>query len=158
MSIESMPRQHGLSLIELVIFIVIISVAVTGVLSVMNVTVKSSANPMVRKQALAVAEAILDEILAKDYANPAGGFNETSATCTNRSQYDDVDDYRCFADPLFISGTSTLGATAIPALASYHATVAVSPVTISGLPLKKVAVTVTGGIETLVLYGYRADY
>lgn len=158
MSIKSVPRQHGLSLIELVIFIVIVSVAVTGVLSVMNVTVKSSADPMLRKQALAFGEAILEEVLAKDFANPAGGFTETSATCANRSQYDDVGDYACFAGPPYLNGASTLGATAISTLASYNASIVVSPVTVSGLALKKVTVTVTGGVETIVLNGYRANY
>ncbi|HJV74346.1 MAG TPA: type II secretion system protein [Noviherbaspirillum sp.] len=55
-------RMSGLTLIELVFFIVIVSVAVAGVLSVFNVTVKSSADPQLRKQALAVAEALLEEV------------------------------------------------------------------------------------------------
>jgi MSHA pilin protein MshD len=50
------PRsQAGLSLIELVMFIVIVGVAVAGVLSVMNVTTRHSADPMIRKQAQAIA-------------------------------------------------------------------------------------------------------
>jgi len=58
------PRgaQAGISLIELVMFIVIVSVGVVGILSVMNVTTKSSADPMIRKQALAIAESVLEEI------------------------------------------------------------------------------------------------
>ena len=55
-------RQSGLSLIELVMFIVIVGVAVAGVLSVMNITTQHSADPMVRKQALAIAESLLEEI------------------------------------------------------------------------------------------------
>jgi MSHA pilin protein MshD len=74
--------QRGMSLIELIMFIVIVSVGIVGILLVMNVTVKSSADPMVRKQALAMAEAILGEILAKDFANPTGGYAETApGTC-----------------------------------------------------------------------------
>ncbi len=56
------PRQAGISLIELVIFIVIVSVAVAGVLSVFNVAVKNSADPMIRKQAISIAESLLTEI------------------------------------------------------------------------------------------------
>jgi Tfp pilus assembly protein PilV len=70
--------QRGMSLIELIMFIVIVSVGIVGILLVMNVTVKSSADPMVRKQALAMAEAILGEVLAKDFANPTGGYAETA--------------------------------------------------------------------------------
>jgi MSHA pilin protein MshD len=65
------PRRHdrcpgvlqaGISLIELVMFIVIVSVGVVGILSVMNVTTKSSADPLIRKQAMAIAESLLEEI------------------------------------------------------------------------------------------------
>ncbi|MCE9569660.1 MAG: type II secretion system GspH family protein, partial [Rhodocyclales bacterium] len=42
-------RQHGLTLIELIVFIVIVSVALAGVLSVLNLTARSSADPMIRK-------------------------------------------------------------------------------------------------------------
>jgi MSHA pilin protein MshD len=55
-------RERGLSLIELVLFIVIVSVAVTGLLSVMNLTAAHSVDPLARKQALSVAEATLEEI------------------------------------------------------------------------------------------------
>jgi len=55
-------RQHGLTLIELIMFIVIVSVALAGVLAVLNITTKSSADPMIRKQMLAIAEAILEEV------------------------------------------------------------------------------------------------
>ena len=54
MSPQFRPLQRGLSLIELIIFIVIISVGVLGILSVLNTTAKSSADPMIGKQVLAV--------------------------------------------------------------------------------------------------------
>jgi MSHA pilin protein MshD len=153
-------RQLGLSLIELIMFIIIVSVALVGILSVMNVTVKSSADPMLRKQAVAMAEAILDEILAKDYVNPTpGGYTETAPTCANRLLYDDVDDYACFTGPPFILGTSTLGATSLNTPFNYSATVTVAPPTaINGAFMKKITVTVTGGGETIHLFGYRAGY
>jgi MSHA pilin protein MshD len=55
-------RQAGVSLIELIMFMVIVSVGLAGILSVMNLTVRNSADPMVRKQAIAIAEALLEEI------------------------------------------------------------------------------------------------
>jgi MSHA pilin protein MshD len=55
-------REHGFSLIELVLFIVIVSVAGTGLLSVMNLTAAHSADPLAQKQALFIARAMLEEI------------------------------------------------------------------------------------------------
>lgn len=151
--------QRGISLIELIIFIIIVSVGIAGILSVMNVTVKSSADPMLRKQAMAMGEAVLEEVLTKDYANPPViGFTETSATCANRSQYDDVDDYACFAGPPYIAGTDTLGAGSIADLASYSAKVAIAAAVVGGVAMKKVTVTVSGAGETIELYGYRSNY
>lgn len=55
-------HQSGISLIELIMFIVIVSVALAGILLVMNVTTKGSADPLIHKQALAIAESLLEEI------------------------------------------------------------------------------------------------
>jgi MSHA pilin protein MshD len=59
---EMRISERGISLIELIMFIVIVSVALAGILLVMNVTTKSSADPLVHKQALAVAESLLEEV------------------------------------------------------------------------------------------------
>ena len=58
------PRraQAGVTLIELVLFIVVVGVAVTGILGVMSLTARNGADPQLRKQALAVAQGMLDEI------------------------------------------------------------------------------------------------
>ncbi|MFA7399281.1 MAG: prepilin-type N-terminal cleavage/methylation domain-containing protein, partial [Sideroxydans sp.] len=55
-------KQRGISLIELIIFIVIISVALTGILLVMNTVTRHSADPLIHKQALAIAESLLEEV------------------------------------------------------------------------------------------------
>ena len=100
--------QRGLTLIELVIYIVVVLVGLTGVLTVLDTTVRGSADPVVRKQALALAEAMLEEVLAKDYQNdPSDPANVSSTvgctpattpkcapnTPTQRDNYNDVDDY-----------------------------------------------------------------
>lgn len=77
-------RQSGLTLIELIVFVVIVSVALVGVLTVFNVTTRSSADPMVRKQMLAVAEAILEEVQLQPFTfcspDDANAATATSAT------------------------------------------------------------------------------
>jgi MSHA pilin protein MshD len=55
-------RGHGATLIELVIFIMVVSLAVAGILLVMNITTQHSADPQLRKQALAIAESLLEEV------------------------------------------------------------------------------------------------
>jgi len=55
-------RSLGLSLVELIVFIVIVSVAVAGVLGVLNISARGSADPMIQKQALSIAEAVLEEV------------------------------------------------------------------------------------------------
>lgn len=83
-------RQRGLSLIELVIAVMIISVSVAGVLMLFGSSVRHSADPMVRKQAVAIAEAMLNEVLAQAYtycdpqdvANEAATPPASTAACT----------------------------------------------------------------------------
>ncbi len=64
--------QHGFTLIEVVIFIVVIFIAVVGVLQVISFTTSNSADPQLRKQALVLAESMLEEVqLARfTYCNP----------------------------------------------------------------------------------------
>ena len=55
-------RRRGVSLVELLMFIVIISIAVVGVLQTLALTAGNSADPLRRKQALAIAEGLLEEV------------------------------------------------------------------------------------------------
>lgn len=74
-------RQRGLSLIELVFFIALVGFAIAGVLVVYNQAVRGSADPLVRKQALAVAESLLSEVLAQpfSYCDPQDAANDPLA-------------------------------------------------------------------------------
>src|SRR6267143_579262 len=57
------PRAaHGVSLIELIVFIVIVGIAVAGVVGALSMATRASADPMIQKQALAIAEALLEEV------------------------------------------------------------------------------------------------
>lgn len=73
MSFKRPPvRQRGVTMIELILFIVIVGVAVGGILTVMNLTTRASVDPVRRKQALIIAEGLLEEVeLAKfSYCDP----------------------------------------------------------------------------------------
>ena len=85
----TLHNQRGISLIELIMFIVIVSVALAGILLVMNVTTKSSADPLIHKQALAIAESLLEEVelmpftyCDPDDPNAANPTTTTAANCT----------------------------------------------------------------------------
>lgn len=55
-------RQLGATLIEAILFMVIVGVAVGTVLAVFVGTSRQSGEPMIRKQALAIAESLLEEV------------------------------------------------------------------------------------------------
>jgi MSHA pilin protein MshD len=113
----SMRRQAGTTLIELVIAIVIVSIAVSAVLMVMSMNVGYSADPMIRHQAVAIAEAYLEEISLKSFDDPGGGEGEPS-----RDLYDDVDDYHGLVDV----GARNQFDAALPGLDDYTVSVTVT--------------------------------
>ncbi len=82
-----MTKQRGISLIELIMFIVIISVALVGILLVMNQVTRHSADPLVHKQALAIAESLLEEVELMPFSfcdpdDPNAVSAVTAADCT----------------------------------------------------------------------------
>jgi MSHA pilin protein MshD len=113
----SMRRQAGTTLIELVIAIVIISIAVSAILMVFSMNVGYSADPMIRYQAVAIAEAYLEEISLKAFADPDGVDGEA-----NRTLYDDVDDYNGLVDV----GARNQFDAALPGLGDYTVSVTVT--------------------------------
>lgn len=60
-------RQRGVTLIETIIFMIMVSVGVIGLVSVMNPLIRASADPMITKQMVAVAESLLNEVLHQPY-------------------------------------------------------------------------------------------
>jgi len=76
--------QRGVSLIELIMFIVIVGVALAGILLVMNTATKGSADPLVHKQALAIAESLLEEVelMPFTFCDPDDANAETALAAT----------------------------------------------------------------------------
>jgi len=59
--------NRGLSLIELIVFILIVSVALVALLRVLNVTTQHGSDPMITKQMQAIAEEYIEEVTAMPY-------------------------------------------------------------------------------------------
>jgi MSHA pilin protein MshD len=76
------PRLAGFGLIELLITIVIVGIALVAILTVQSRASLMSADPLLRKQALAIAEGLLEEImLAKfTYCDPTDDNAETATS------------------------------------------------------------------------------
>lgn len=160
-------KQRGISLVELVMFIVIISTAVVGILQVMNLVTAHSADPLIRKQALAIAESLLEEIELQDFSNPTGGFTPAipgSPTRFERTNFDDITDYHGFATTGIYSANDP--SSVISGLGNYNVAVAVelttAPTALGTIPLASAAiitVTVTDPTgQTIDATGYRTAY
>lgn len=171
-------QQRGVSLVELVMFIVIVSVALAGTLLVMNQTTRSSADPIIRKQSLVIAESLLEEIelMPFTYCDPddAQAATATSpADCVvieaigpesgetrdaGATPFDNVSDYHGFA----MNGIRDITNATITGLEGYSATVTVAEVGLGGIPAADallITVTVTGpNAEPIVQQGYRTRY
>lgn len=158
-------RQRGVNLIELVIAIVVISIASTGVLLVYASAVSHSADPMIRQQALAVGEAYLDEILSRQVCDPDDG-GTPCATETGgaeagetRDLYDDLQDYAGLNDspPLNQNGSADWDGNGQPDLPGYAVAVTVTPnQLVNGVPMARVDVRVTyPPVVDFTLTGYR---
>src|SRR4051812_22379332 len=118
----------GISLPELILFIVVVGVGLAGILTALTMTASRSADPLPGKQALAVAESLIGEISAKSYANPAGGYSGPL-----RQSFDDVSDYAGYSTVGGIVAAD--GITALPGLSAYNITgVAVSVTTLGTTP------------------------
>ena len=169
--------QAGLSLVELIMFVIIVSVGVAGILTVFNLTTQKSADPQVRKQMLAIAEALLEEVEFKaftfcdpDDANAATAVSTAGCAVPannesilplgpeageTRDTYDNVSDYNGLA---LSPATDIIGNPII----GYSAAISVTQQQLeASIPLDaslRITVTVTHGSDSLSLSGYRLRY
>ncbi|MEW5707947.1 MAG: type II secretion system protein [Pseudomonadota bacterium] len=164
-------------------FIAIVAISVTGILSVFTYTTRHSSDPLAQKQALAIAESLLEEVLLMPFTycdpddpnastatgpgdctipealGPEPGESRYSAT----SPFDNVNDYHGFdtqtASP---AGICDLAGNCFSALSAYRAVVSVAQEAAGGIPAGdslRVTVTVTGPAGTSVTVdGYRTRH
>jgi len=179
-------RQRGASLVELIMFIVVIGAGLAGIIGIWQTTAQGSADPLIQKQALAIAEAYLEEVLAApftycdpDDANAATaesavvgvgptfcagaveaiGAEAGEARGSGTAPYDNVNDYNSLATgvPASIDGTP------IPELEAYQVSITITQQnltnTVPAAATLRVTVSVNGPANTnVVLDGYRIRY
>jgi MSHA pilin protein MshD len=180
----SSSRQRGLSLLEVVIFIVVLGIAITGMAILYNQLTLASVDPLVRKQAVAIANSLMEEIQLRPFtycdpddplvitagspaacATPEGIGAEGGETRYADPRFDNVSDYAAF--PAMVGSIQDINNNTIAGLTGYSATVAVAEASADfavpgGVPLDealRITISVSGpGNLTVVLQGYRLRY
>jgi len=152
---RSIASQRGATLVELVVSIVIISISVTGVMMVISNVTRTSADPMIRVQASAIAQAYMEEILSQPISDPDGGETGGAELGETRPNFDDVADYNGLSDS---SGAIDQNGNPMAGLGAYNVTVSVTDSTLGGQPAKRIAISVSfdGDVDfALALSSYR---
>jgi MSHA pilin protein MshD len=91
----------GVTLMEMIVFIVVVSIALTVLTAAYNQSVVNSSQPLIRQKALNFAQAKMDEVMALKYdaMTPTGGVPACDTAganpCNNTPDADmnDVDDF-----------------------------------------------------------------
>jgi MSHA pilin protein MshD len=183
----SSSRQHGLSLIEVVIFIVVLGIGIAGLAVLYNQLTLASVDPLVRKQAVAIASSLMEEIQLRPftYCDPDDPlvFTETSPLgCSSPAQresgtigpeagesryadprFDNVSDYHGFN---MAGSIQDITSAPINGLTDYSADVQIAAAggdfpaaTIPADEALRITVTVRGPANIqVVLQGYRLRY
>lgn len=184
MSTSARPaKSAGVSLVELIVFIVIVGVAMAGIFAAFNTITVASAAPEVRKQALAIAESLMEEVALMPFTfcdpdDPAAATAASTADCAtveaigpeagetrySSPQFDNVNDYDAFN---MLSGIKDITGALVPNLSAYRVTnVTVSQVglgsgatAIAATEALRISITVTGpGGVSITLEGTRTRY
>ncbi len=169
-----LARQRGMTLIELIMFMVIVSVGIAGILGAINVSTRNSADPMIRKQQQAIAESLLEEVQLAPFTfcdpiDPNVRTAASAAACAILPARQ-VGEARPFDNVIEYDGIALgppipdITGTAVPAIAAYSAAIAVAPAALGGIAaasgdalLITVTVTPPSG-PALTQQGYRTRY
>lgn len=179
-------REAGVTLIELIVFIMVVGIAVIALLGVLSLTTKNSADPLRRKQALMIAEGLLEEVqLAKfTFCQPTANNVETAANAAacdgglaekwgaegTVRPHDNINDYVNASNTpaaAFDANGLLVDANGGPMPAGYAATVTITPQVLQGVgtagasadtDVLRVRVTVSYDGGQIVLDGFRMRY
>lgn len=172
--------SHGFTLVELVLLIVVVALALNALLAVFTQATRASADPQIQRQALAIAESLLEEVelMPFTWCDPDDAQVETAtsaSTCASLPEalgpeagetrsgspsFDNVNDYH----GLVLSGITDITGAAVTGLGSYRATVSVAPAALGSLSAAsgnalQITVSVSGpGGAQATLTGYRSRH
>lgn len=115
-------RQRGVSLFELIIFILVVGLASGALFKTLGYSAMHSADPIAKVRAMELAQSKLDEVLALKYDEntptgdiPACGSSDPGAVaCSNNSAdgiVNDVDDYNGASDTPYVGYTRNVTVT-----------------------------------------------
>ena len=102
--------EHGFTLVEMVVIIVVLAVGLTAYLVLVNQTLARSGNPLIEQQAYAVAQSYMEEVLSQPFCDPDFSTDcptacTSSSACSacnavegSRASYDSVCDYASLSD------------------------------------------------------------
>jgi MSHA pilin protein MshD len=176
----SSSRQRGFSLLETVIYTVELGIGIAGLAVLYNQFTLASVDPLIRKQALAIANSLMEEIQLRafTYCDPddpqvftatapgdcgtqEGIGPEGGETRYADPRFDNVSDYQGFSMAAIVDANNN----PVAGLAGYSAAITVAnaggdfPAAIPATAALLVTVTVTGPANlSVVLQGYRLRY
>ncbi len=143
--------QRGLTLVELVVALALGAVILTSIWKAWSLLGLHSADPLVARQQLAVAQSLLREIELQPLPGTAA-----SAATAGRTGYASITDYNGLA----MTGIKDAEGNTIAGLEAYGAAITVSAMALQGVPINQgwwVGITVTGpGGEQLTMGQWRS--
>lgn len=178
----SSRRERGLTLLEVVVFIVVLGIGIAALAVIYNQLTLASVDPLVRKQAVAIANSLMEEVQLRPFTYcdpddaavftapapggcgvPEGIGTEGPETRYGPTFFDNVGDYHGFTMP---AGIQDIVGAPVAGLEAYAAQVAIADGggdfpggTVPAPEALRVTVTVSGPANVrVVLHGYRLRY
>ncbi len=144
---KPLARQAGVTLVELIVALTLATVVMGSIWSAWTLLSTRSADPLVARQQLAVAQSLLREIELQPLPGTA-----VAAATPGRTGFASISDY----DGLTMNGISDIEGQAVPGLQSYGASISVQPQAFSGVAASQgwwIQVNVTGPDGRALLLG-----
>lgn len=86
-------RKNGFSLVEVVVLLVVISIAAAPMTALLYQTLSNRADASMQIMATSLAQGVMEEVLSKAFEDPGGSPGSFGTEEGARLNYDDVDDY-----------------------------------------------------------------
>lgn len=165
---SGLHRARGTTLVEVIVFMLIVSIAVVSVVKALSQAVQWSADPLVQRQTLGIAESLIQEIDSQPYAqkdpyNPTGpddaiGPEPGETRSGSPLPFDNPNDYSGYSE----TGIVAPDGSAVAGLGTYSASVVATQQSMGNVPAADgllVDVTATGPDgQPVTVTTFRARY